>query len=456
MRDPDLVERAQRAAMALERAWDRFRTSHGLGAEPLAPVSSYVGYSLEEPWGEPRVVFGVAAEEAEKLAALLNGHDCGGRPAPGRPAVANGRLVGLTAAAEIARAAASARLQVPNQPPASARDRFRNGRPPAVPGRPGDSRPAEDSPRSNGAPRSDGALGFDGPPGANGSPHSSGSSTGTAVCSPGQDATDFADVPERPSSGPQQSPHPAQPAPLAPATAIAPETRPDVPSRSDLLSQPASSAASVTPTPAALADPPVPAAAAAPPVTPATLSPPATTLSQAGATRPVPPPGETAMADAQRPDRVVAEPAEGHETGLMAFRPGAASLPGDPGEPDPFAAGHGAGGQPSQRPRSHRHAMQRSARQKRGSAEAEAGPQPPAMQPSAMPAQAARRAGGQRHATTGADAGELAAMADDLAGWASSELPGQASRQTAPWTPAYREPGDTDPAGGISCRDKVI
>src|SRR6266704_2568049 len=142
MRDPDLVVRAQRAAAELERAWDRFRTAHGLGAEPLAPVSSYVGYSLEEPWGEPRVVFGVAAEDAEQLAALLNSHDRGGRSAaaqsrpgqsaavqagpgqpacvqagPGQPAAANGRLASLTAAAEIARAAVGARLQVPAQGP---------------------------------------------------------------------------------------------------------------------------------------------------------------------------------------------------------------------------------------------------------------------------------------------------------------------------------------------------
>ncbi len=72
MRDPDLVLRAQRAAATLERAWDRWRTMHGLGAGPLPPVSSYVGYSLEEPWGQPRVVFGVAAEEAEQMAALLD------------------------------------------------------------------------------------------------------------------------------------------------------------------------------------------------------------------------------------------------------------------------------------------------------------------------------------------------------------------------------------------------
>ena len=78
MRDPDLIQRAERAAGALERAWDRWRTMHGYGSEPLPPVSSYVGYSMEEPWGQPRVVFGVAADEAEQLAALLDGHDCYG------------------------------------------------------------------------------------------------------------------------------------------------------------------------------------------------------------------------------------------------------------------------------------------------------------------------------------------------------------------------------------------
>jgi hypothetical protein len=78
MRDPELMLRAQRAATELERAWDRWRTMHGLGTEPLPPVSSYVGYSLEEPWGQPRVVFGIAAAEAEHLAALLDRHDCAG------------------------------------------------------------------------------------------------------------------------------------------------------------------------------------------------------------------------------------------------------------------------------------------------------------------------------------------------------------------------------------------
>ena len=78
MRDPDLVTRAQRAAVALERAWERWRAMHGLSADPMPPVSSYVGYSIEEPWGRPRVVFGVDAREAELLAALLDHHECVG------------------------------------------------------------------------------------------------------------------------------------------------------------------------------------------------------------------------------------------------------------------------------------------------------------------------------------------------------------------------------------------
>src|ERR1700757_1949256 len=78
MRDPDMVTRAQRAAVALERAWERWRAMHGLSADPMPPVCSYVGYSIEEPWGRPRVVFGVDAREAELLAALLDHHECVG------------------------------------------------------------------------------------------------------------------------------------------------------------------------------------------------------------------------------------------------------------------------------------------------------------------------------------------------------------------------------------------
>ena len=78
MRDPELVQRAERAAAALEKAWIHWRVRHGLGAGQLPPVSSYVGYSLTEPWGQPRVVFGIDADEAERLAAVLEGHDCVG------------------------------------------------------------------------------------------------------------------------------------------------------------------------------------------------------------------------------------------------------------------------------------------------------------------------------------------------------------------------------------------
>jgi hypothetical protein len=94
MRDPDLVQRAEQAATALEQAWMRWRARHGLGTGPLPPVSSYVGYSVEEPWGQPRVVLGVEAAEAERLAAILDGHECvvpngvepAGLPRPRQPA----------------------------------------------------------------------------------------------------------------------------------------------------------------------------------------------------------------------------------------------------------------------------------------------------------------------------------------------------------------------------------
>jgi len=78
MRDPRLVFKAQLAAAALERAWQRWRVVHGLMADPMPTISSYVGYSLEEPWGQPRVVFGLSADDAEQLAALLDRHDCVG------------------------------------------------------------------------------------------------------------------------------------------------------------------------------------------------------------------------------------------------------------------------------------------------------------------------------------------------------------------------------------------
>lgn len=75
MRDLEQVQRAERAATALERAWLHWRARHGLGTGQLPPVSSYVGYSVEEPWGQPRVVFGLEADEAERIAAILDGQD---------------------------------------------------------------------------------------------------------------------------------------------------------------------------------------------------------------------------------------------------------------------------------------------------------------------------------------------------------------------------------------------
>jgi hypothetical protein len=76
MRDPELVVRAKRAAMRLESAWEQWRALHGLAVAPGQPVVSYVGYSLKEPWGEPRVVIGIDADEAESLAAFLDRDEC--------------------------------------------------------------------------------------------------------------------------------------------------------------------------------------------------------------------------------------------------------------------------------------------------------------------------------------------------------------------------------------------
>ncbi len=443
MRDPDLVVRAQRAAAELERAWDRFRTAHGLGAEPLAPVSSYVGYSLEEPWGEPRVVFGVAAEEAEQLAALLNSHDRGGRSAaaqsrpgqsaavqagpgqpagvqigpgqsaaaqsrpgqsaavqagPGQPAAANGRLASLTAAAEIARAAVGARLQVPAQGPTARRG----------------------------------------------------------------NAASFADAPERPVTAQAT----ATPSTATPSTATPPSAAATPPSAT---ATPAlRPAAAPRPTPSATASPSPAAASASLPLAAAT----AASIAPPVAVAPPPPPAVVTPADPAEtgPARQLSAPhiagaewqpdwagtqADGGETALTAFRPATASLPGDGPDPDPFPdEQHAVGGQPAERPRGHRHAgghaTQRPARPKRGSAAADHDPLPPAKR-------AAARRGDNQGYDGDADSGDsgLAAMADDLAGWASGELPGQA-RPTASWTPAYTDPDNADPAGGGARRDKVI
>ncbi|MGD0240609.1 MAG: hypothetical protein ABSB59_09800 [Streptosporangiaceae bacterium] len=87
MRDPELVARAQRAATRLESAWEQWRALHGLADAPGQPVVSYVGYSLKEPWGEPRVVIGIDADEAEYLAEFLDRDECVSRgQVPGQQA----------------------------------------------------------------------------------------------------------------------------------------------------------------------------------------------------------------------------------------------------------------------------------------------------------------------------------------------------------------------------------
>ena len=102
MRDPELVARAQRAAMRLESAWEQWRTLHGLAAAPAQPVVSYVGYSLKEPWGEPRVVIGIDADEAEYLAQFLDRDECAPR--------------GVTSSGQIPQVAQVPLQQVPHQP----------------------------------------------------------------------------------------------------------------------------------------------------------------------------------------------------------------------------------------------------------------------------------------------------------------------------------------------------
>jgi hypothetical protein len=76
MRDPELVARAQRAAKRLETAWEQWRALHGPVGPPGPPVVSYVGYSLEEPWGKARIVIGMDADEAGYLAEFLDRDEC--------------------------------------------------------------------------------------------------------------------------------------------------------------------------------------------------------------------------------------------------------------------------------------------------------------------------------------------------------------------------------------------
>ena len=121
MRDPDLVVRAQQAATAMEIAWRRWRDMHGLGTDPLpAAVSSYVGYSLEVPWGQARVVLGICAEDAERLAALLEGHDCVGPVHAAVTAGSAGRSQGYGHGDGAGQPGAAKLVHVPAPAPASA------------------------------------------------------------------------------------------------------------------------------------------------------------------------------------------------------------------------------------------------------------------------------------------------------------------------------------------------
>ncbi|MCF6468928.1 hypothetical protein FAF44_11095 [Nonomuraea sp. MG754425] len=80
MRDPELVSCAQRAAAELERAWGHWRAGRGRSTEGCAEsVASYVAHSLDHPWGRPRVVLGLDAEDARELAALLERQEVGER-----------------------------------------------------------------------------------------------------------------------------------------------------------------------------------------------------------------------------------------------------------------------------------------------------------------------------------------------------------------------------------------
>jgi hypothetical protein len=90
MDDPELCARAGYAAVRLEQAWQRWRTFHRLGG-PADPLASYVGYSLAEPMGQPRVVIGFDAAEAIFFADFLDSQGAA-RSLPHEPASAGDRL----------------------------------------------------------------------------------------------------------------------------------------------------------------------------------------------------------------------------------------------------------------------------------------------------------------------------------------------------------------------------
>ncbi len=75
-----MIQNWSHVLSAPRRAWNRRGNSGALhGLAPGQPVVSYVGYSLTEPWGEPRVVIGIDADEAEYLAEFLDRDECAQR-----------------------------------------------------------------------------------------------------------------------------------------------------------------------------------------------------------------------------------------------------------------------------------------------------------------------------------------------------------------------------------------
>lgn len=240
MRDPEMVARAGYAAARLEQAWERWRALHGLSGSSDS-LASYVGYSNQEPMGQPRVVIGVDAAEAEFFAEFLEGHDCA---APGLAAEASASpAAGLPPAAEVRPVNGSGRLPVNGSnspldsgslyPPVSGpQPVMANGSPRSAEADPGRSRGAAPS----------GPLGIparEAPAGPAGAGHGSGPGSAPAPRDvPSEpmarlsDDTDplarTAPAPERPVTGPQAPVPPvnrAFPAPVPTFTPIG-ETRP--------------------------------------------------------------------------------------------------------------------------------------------------------------------------------------------------------------------------------------
>ncbi len=70
-----MIQNRSHVLSAPRRAWNRHGNNGVHCMDSLAPgqpVVSYVGYSLKEPWGEPRVVIGIDADEAAYLAEFLD------------------------------------------------------------------------------------------------------------------------------------------------------------------------------------------------------------------------------------------------------------------------------------------------------------------------------------------------------------------------------------------------